>query len=78
MFRATVASLSGGGAIEVRCDHPEGPLVCHCAVPNTGGWKIWRRVQAKVQLPLTGVHALYLVFRGGMGRLLDLLDFSFE
>ena len=77
-FCATVGSLIGGGAIEVHCDHEKGPLLCACEIPNTGGWKMWQQVEAKLQLPVTGIHAIYLVFRGNRGRLLDLLDFSFN
>jgi len=76
-FSATLGSPVGGGILEVRCDHQNGPLLCACAAPLTGGWKIWQKVEAKLQLPVTGIHAIYLVFRGGQGRLFDLLDFSF-
>jgi hypothetical protein len=77
-FCATVGSLTGGGAIEVHCDHERGPLLCACEIPNTGGWKMWQQIEAKLQEPVTGIHAIYLVFRGNRGRLLDLLDFSFR
>ena len=69
--------LGYGGNIEVHVDQPDGPLLCTCAVPPTGGWNRWATVGADVQIPVSGVHALYLVFRGGIGRLFNLDRFWF-
>lgn len=77
-FVATLGSPVGGGLVEVRCDHQNGPLLCVCPVPMTGGWKMWQKVEIKLQLPLVGRHAIYLVFKGRQGRLFDLLSFSFK
>lgn len=76
-FRATVGTPVEGSAIEVHCDHPEGPLLCTCDVPCTGGWRMWQTVQTELQIPIDGTHGVYLVFKGKGRRLLDLQDFSF-
>jgi hypothetical protein len=77
-FCATVASMTGGGMIEVRADDCNGALIAECTIPNTGSWRRWQRVSAELKLPIEGVHALYLVFRGGRGQLCDVLDFCFQ
>ncbi len=77
-FCATVGSPKGGGKLEVRSDHRMGPLLCTCDLPNTGGWAMWQTIETTLHLPITGVHAIYLVFKGGRGRLLDILSFSFK
>jgi glucosylceramidase len=59
-----VASAGSGGAIELRLDSVDGPLVATVAVPVTGGWQTWKTVSAKVT-GASGVHDLYLVFTGG-------------
>jgi glucosylceramidase len=61
--RAQVASAGSGGTLELRLDGATGPLVATVTVPVTGGWQTWRTVSAKVT-GATGVHDLYLVFRG--------------
>ena len=76
-FHARTGSLAYGGSIEVHCDQPDGPLLCVCDVPHTGGWNRWAMVRADVRTPVSGPHALYLVFRGGIGRLFNLDGFWF-
>jgi arabinoxylan arabinofuranohydrolase len=77
-FHARAGSLSYGGSIEVHLDDPEGPLVSICTVPHTGGWTKWATVIAPVSQPVSGVHAIYLVFQGDAHRLFDLESFWFE
>jgi arabinoxylan arabinofuranohydrolase len=60
---ARVASGSGGGAIEVRLDRPDGLLVATIEAPATGGWDRWVEVTADVS-GAEGVHDVYFVFRG--------------
>jgi arabinoxylan arabinofuranohydrolase len=62
-FSARVASESGGGAIELRLDRPDGKLVGTLAVPATGGPDHWVEATADVS-GAEGVHDVYLVFRG--------------
>jgi glucosylceramidase len=58
-----VASF-GGGTVEFRLDSPNGSLICSLAIPNTGGWQTWQTVGGAASTP-TGLHDLYLVFKGG-------------
>lgn len=76
-FQARVGSLAYGGTIEVRLDAPHGRLLGTCSVPRTGGWQKWQTVTCPLE-NATGIHALYLVFRGQTGRLFDLESFSFK
>jgi hypothetical protein len=62
-FQARAGSLAYGGVIEVRLDAPDGELIGSCRVPRTGGWQKWGEVSCSVTR-ITGVRALYLVFRG--------------
>lgn len=62
-FHARAGSPAYGGVIEVRLDAPDGELIGACRVPRTGGWQQWAAVSCPVT-PVTGVRALYLVFRG--------------
>ena len=66
-----VASASNGGTLEFRLDSPAGPLISSVAIRNTGGWQTWQTVTAPVS-GASGLHNLYLVFRGtssGIGNL---------
>lgn len=76
-FTLRAGSLFEGGVVEVRIDSPAGRLLGRVEVPRTGGWQLWRDCSCPVE-PVSGVHALYLVFHGREGRLFDLNDFRFE
>jgi hypothetical protein len=73
----TLASLTGRGNIEVRADHQNGPLLSVIDIPDTGGWRVWREVEAPLRLPVTRMRAIYLVFKG-MGRLADVKEIAFR
>lgn len=60
-FKASVASTSDGGKIEVRAGSPNGPLIAKVDVPATGGEDIWK-VQVVPVFAVSGVHDIYLVF----------------
>lgn len=86
-FQARVGSLAYGGIIEIHLDQPDGELIGTCQAPRTGGWHKWETVSCPVAA-VTGVRALYLVFKG-MGdkfvipkfdaeRLFDLESFRFS
>lgn len=62
-FTANVASGSKGGTIELHLDGVDGALIGSVAVPNTGSEKDWKSVTANVS-GATGLHDLYLVFKG--------------
>jgi hypothetical protein len=77
-FCVRAASASAGGTIKVRLDGPEGPVIAQCEIPGTGAWCNWTESRSPLLKTPSGVHALYLTFEGGPGRLFDLLDFDFE
>jgi arabinoxylan arabinofuranohydrolase len=76
-FQTTAGSLAYGGRIEIRLDAPDGRRIGVCTIPRTGGWQKWQTVECPVE-EVSGVHALYLVFRGMQGRLFDLSGFAFQ
>lgn len=76
-FEVNVGSLTYGGDIEVRIDSDKGPVIGICPVPLTGGWTKWVAVSCTVQ-NTTGIHAVFLVFKGRWGRLFNLKSFSFK
>jgi hypothetical protein len=77
-FLAQAGSLAYGGRIEVRLDQPDGPLLGECRITRTGGWQNWQSFTCQLTASPSGVHAVYLVFRGLPGRLFDLNSFSFR
>jgi len=58
-----VASAGNGGSAEFHLDSPTGTLVATATIPITGGWQTWTTSSA-VASGATGVHDLYLVFKG--------------
>lgn len=75
-FDARVASNTSGGNIEVHLDSASGTLVGTCAVTGTGGWQTWVTKSYSIS-GASGVHDLYLVFKGGTGYLYNLNWFKF-
>ncbi len=69
-LQARVSSNAAGGSIEVHLDKFDGPLACALTVSNTGDWQKWTDVTAPLS-GITGEHAIFLVFRGGGGYLLN-------
>jgi len=66
-FRANVASTVSG-QIEIRIDSPTGPVIGTLNVTPTGGNQTWS-LQETTVTPVTGVHHVYLMFKGGGGSL---------
>ena len=62
-FAASVASGSKGGTIELHLDGVEGKLIGSVPISFTGGFEDWKTVTASVS-GATGIHDLYLVFKG--------------
>ncbi|WP_438448429.1 carbohydrate-binding protein [Gorillibacterium sp. sgz5001074] len=62
-FTAQVASGTNGGQIELRLDSADGPLVGTLPISNTGGENSWKPETINVT-GATGVHDLYMVYRG--------------
>ena len=76
-FSATVASETGSGAIELHLDKADGPLIGTLPVGATGGWDAWRTISGPVS-GASGVHDLFLVFRGkGEGALFNFDKWAF-
>lgn len=76
-FDASVASAGEGGSIELRLDAVDGALVGTCNVSPTGAWQTWQLVSCDVS-DASGVHDLYLVFRGSDGFLFNLDWWQFQ
>lgn len=69
-FKASVASASAGGKIEIRLGNSQGELLGTVDVKNTGGWQKWVNVKDKVK-NIEGVHDLCLVFKGSDGEMFN-------
>ncbi|WP_063867615.1 carbohydrate-binding protein [Paenibacillus sp. Soil766] len=63
IFKATVASGSAGGTIELRLDSADGALIGTLPISNTGGDNIWKTETTNVT-GAAGVHDVYMVYRG--------------
>ena len=64
----TVRTASGGngGTLEFHLDSASGTLLGTATLPVTGGYQTWSNVTAAIS-GATGVHTLYLVFKGSGG-----------
>ena len=76
-FQASVASANAGGELELRVGGVDGTLIGTCSVPGTGGWQDWQLVSCDVS-EVSGVHDLFLVFKGASGFLFNLDWWQFE
>ncbi len=65
------AANNGGSSIEVRLDSPTGTLIGTVDIAATGGWQDWQTMSASLT-KTSGVHDVYLVFKGGDGYLFNL------
>jgi glucosylceramidase len=63
---ARIASAGTGGTLEFRLDSATGTLISVVTLPVTGGWQTWQTVSGSVS-NATGLHNLYIVFKGGSG-----------
>ena len=57
------ASAGNGGTLEFHTDSVTGTRIGTATIPVTGGWQTWTTVSAPIA-GATGVHDLYLVFKG--------------
>lgn len=76
-FSASVASNKTGGTIEIRLGSATGTLIGTLQVPNTGGFQTWQTVNTSVN-QTTGVHNVYLVFKGSGASLFNVDHWSFS
>ena len=73
-FTAAASSRYFGGEIELRADSLDGKLMGTLRVPYTGEWENWKEFTTQVE-GVTGVHDLYLVFKGRKPHALFNLDY---
>lgn len=76
-FEARVASNGDGGHIEIRLGSLTGTLAAACAVEPTGGWQTWTTKSCSIN-PISGVHDVYLIFKGSGAGLFNLNWFKFS
>nr|WP_199081599.1 glycoside hydrolase family 43 protein [Pedobacter sp. ASV19] len=71
-FEASAAAIAKGSKIEVHIDSLNGTLVTTCEVKQTGDMHKWM-VHSSTVKKVTGIHDLFLVFKGRDG---DLFNFD--
>ena len=76
-FIARVAGTTNGGAVELRLDNENGPIIGTLKVKSTGTLDKWKTQSCSVKMT-KGVHDLYLKFTGGDGPLLNFDWWKFE
>ena len=74
VFYASIASAANGGEIELHIDSLNGPVIGLISVSYTGGWDNWKLEASSVNQS-TGIHDLFLVFKGKSGNKLFNFDF---
>ena len=78
VFSAGVASASDGGVIELHIDSVKGPTIGTLMVSNTGGW-FNRTTKYTSVNGASGIHDLFLVFKGSSGeKLFNIDDWKFQ
>lgn len=75
-FIANATALHDGGVIELHIDSLNGPMIGKCQITGTESWEAWRDFSCDIE-PVSGVHDLYLVFRGNSGYLFNINFFQF-
>ena len=66
VFNARVATVSGGRSIEIHDGSSTGTLLGTLSVAITSGWGYFTNQTCKIT-PITGIHNICLVFKGGNG-----------
>ncbi len=79
MFTASVAcgsqpEIMKGGSVELRLDSLKGTVIGELPVSYTGGWDSWKEKSTAVS-NVSGVHDLFLVFKGEHGGDLFHMDY---
>ncbi|MEV6105187.1 ThuA domain-containing protein [Streptomyces sp. NPDC051940] len=72
-----VSSPYGVGAIELRADAPDGPLLATTPVQNTGGWDTYQPTVSSTLQGLAGTHRLYLRFTATQNNSFDVDSVTF-
>ena len=76
-FIVNASALHEGGYIDLYLDSLNGELIGSCKIENTGAWEAWRDFSCDIT-NVSGVHDLYLHFRGNSGYLFDVNYFCFS
>jgi arabinoxylan arabinofuranohydrolase len=74
IFYASVSSATNGGLIEIRIDSLNGDKIASLPVSYTDGRNNWKLKTTSV-VQSTGVHDLFLVFKGDCGKKLFNFDY---
>jgi hypothetical protein len=69
-FEASLANIKAGSKIEVHIDSLNGPLIATCETDKIGDSTAWKSYSSKLT-KVKKVHDVYLVFKGGEGKLFD-------
>ena len=76
-IKVRVSGKTTGSSIEVRLDAVDGDLIAELPISNTGGNQNWITDSINI-LATTGIHDVYLVFKGGSGYLYNINHFGFS
>ncbi|GIP53789.1 family 43 glycosylhydrolase [Paenibacillus vini] len=74
LFSANVSSASNGGTLELHLDSAEGTLIGTLPISNTGGDQVWQTKTTSIS-GASGVHDVYLVFKGAATGNLFKIDY---
>ena len=78
-FTAECCSDLDGGNIEIHLDSLDGHVVATCPVGSTGDWEVFESYSCSIDVPFSGVHHVYLVFKDtGSSGLFDLKRIKFD
>lgn len=69
------ASALCGGQIEYRLDASDGQVIATVEIGNTGGWEAFKEFEANIVNSVSGVHDLFLIFKGYKGCKLFNIDY---
>lgn len=75
-FRIYASSATEGGTVELHLDSEDGKLIGTCEIGSTGEWSTYEEFTCDVA-NASGMHDLYLVFKGGSDYLFNIDWFGF-
>ncbi len=70
------ANNSGDGVIEIRLDDAGGEMIGSCTITSTGSWDTWIDYSFSIS-QVSGVHDIYLIFKGNGDDLFRIENFHF-
>ena len=75
-LRMAVPEKDAGKTLEVRIDRADGPMIASIVATATGSWHDFATHQAAFDAPVTGVHDVFLTFKGKRVCNLDWIRFE--